>query len=93
MESLDDFVASLLASENLSVPTPVLEQMHADLYDRVEDTINKVILDNMPASALGEFEKALDSDDESASVTYCQKHIPNFDTLIGNALAKFKAAY
>jgi uncharacterized membrane protein YheB (UPF0754 family) len=98
MQAVDDtlkvFVSRLLEEKQIKDVEPeILEQLKADLMDRVEDRINMVILKNLPEESLGQFEKLLETDNEGEVQAFCQQQIPNLQELIAAELLAFRKTY
>jgi hypothetical protein len=77
--------------ENLDLE--VLDQIKADLNDRVEDRINAVILEHMPPDKLEDFNKLLDSEDAEKIQLFCQENVKNLDNVIAKGLLDFRSSY
>jgi len=73
---------------------PVMEQIKKDLLSRVENRINAMMLQKMPASKLDDFEKLLDSKvGEKKIQDFCQKNILNLDQEVASELLRFRNVY
>jgi hypothetical protein len=98
LQTADDtvkvFVTRLLEEKHLqNVDPEVLEQLKADLTDRVEDRLNMVILKNLPEEALAPFEKLLEQDNSEETQAFCQQNIPNLQEIISDELLAFRKTY
>ncbi|MDB6059049.1 MAG: hypothetical protein JWO95_2893 [Verrucomicrobiales bacterium] len=85
-----DLVAEKLKKAGRTAPQEVVDQMAADLADRLEDTVNAAILDSIPSGLHGEFSKALD---EGRHIDFLAKNAPDVDARIRDAVTKFSANY
>jgi len=93
-DAIEQFVSQLVAEKKFENLLPeVLNQIHEDLYSRVEDRINAVILNNLPEENADEFDALLDVGDPEAISTYCHEKIGNMDQLIAGELLAFRNTY
>jgi len=91
---LTTFVTRLVEEKQLgNIDTEVLEQLKADLMDRVEDRVNMMILKNLPEDALIPFEKLLEEENTEEIQKFCQQHIPNLQELLSAELLAFRKTY
>lgn len=91
---IGQFVDQLIAEKKFENLLPeVLEQIHEDLYSRVEDRVNAVILNNLPEDKIEEFNGLLDGGNLEAIQAYCQKNVENMDQLIAGELLAFRNTY
>jgi hypothetical protein len=96
LDQLDQFVDRLLEEKGIKqevTDTEVVQQLHNDLKDRVEDRVNVVIIEHLPENKLEEFNTLLDQDNEDAIQTFCQAHISNLDELLAGELLAFRSTY
>ncbi len=94
-DTITQFVEELVKEKNLDgLDQEVLSQIKADLNERVENTLNAAIIENLPAEKLEAFEKMLD-DNSSAEATqkFCQENVPNLDQVLAAALLDFRRIY
>ncbi|MFZ2189026.1 MAG: DUF5663 domain-containing protein [Candidatus Moraniibacteriota bacterium] len=93
-DAIEQFVSQLVAEKKFENLLPeVLSQIQEDLYLRVEDRINAVILNNLPEENADEFDALLDAGDPEAISTYCHEKIGNMDQLIAGELLAFRNTY
>lgn len=72
----------------------VIDQIKADLLSRVEDRVNAVIISNLSAEKLEEFNKLLDTDISNEDMQkFCSENIPELPQLIATELIVFKQSY
>lgn len=94
MDIVTAFVNELVEEKGLTyLEDDVLDQLKADLSERVNRWIDAAILNNVPEAALGDFEKLLDSEDEQKTSAFIKEQIPNLDQVIATELLKFKQMY
>lgn len=92
--SLDTFIESLVEEKGITgVDQDVMNQIKADLRQRVEDMINAEIVARMPEYALDDFEKMLDSGSEADTQAFAQKHIPDLEEVVASTLLKIRDTY
>lgn len=88
------FVSRLVEEKNITgVDSEVLEQLKADLADRVEDRLNLAILNALPEEALLPFEKLLEEGNDEETQNFCKQHIPNIQEIISGELLAFRKTY
>lgn len=93
---LGDYVERLMDEKKLpeNLDAGLVEQMKADLTERVEDRINAVIIANLSEKALEEFNDLLDSDKKDAEVQeFLEKNIPNLAQLVATELIVFRQTF
>jgi hypothetical protein len=91
---IEQFVDRLVEEKKFENLLPeVLNQIREDLYSRVEDRINAIILNNLPEDKADEFDALLDGGDLSVIQKYCQENIKNMDQLIAGELLAFRNTY
>ena len=94
MDNLEKFVGELVAQKGFSEKDPeILEQIKLDLLDRVEDSINAMIMSNLPPEKLDEFEKKLDTGSDEEIQSFVQKQIPDLKDRVAFELVSFKTMY
>jgi hypothetical protein len=72
----------------------VLDQIKSDLLSQVEDRINAVIVNNLAADKLEEFNTLLDSDAKDSEVqAFLSENIPDLAQIIASELIVFKQSY
>ena len=93
-DAIEQFVSQLVAEKKFENLLPEsLNQIREDLYSRVEDRINAVILNNLPQENADEFDALLDVGDPEAISAYCHEKIENMDQLIAGELLAFRNTY
>ena len=94
MENLDEFVDKLIAEKGFSEKDPdVLEQIKLDLIDRLEDRVNAMVLERLPASCLEDFQELLDSGTPEAIQEFVTGYIPDIKERTAFELMTFKTMY
>lgn len=92
--SLNGFVDDLIKNKNLgALDFEVVQQIKADLLDRIEDRINATILANMPPEKLEYFEKLLDQSTAEEIQAFCQRNIVDLDQILAKELVAFRETY
>jgi hypothetical protein len=94
MENISVYIDRLIEEKGFSDKDPeIVNQIKADLQSRLEDRINAMILANLPADGIEDFEKVLDADDEDAISAYVARQIPDFDEKVATELLVFRTMY
>lgn len=92
--TIEAFVSKLLEEKGVTGLEPeVIEQLKQDLIERAENIVNAEILNNMPESALEDFNKILDDGSEEDIQKFCSDHIKNLDEVVAGGLIKLKNIY
>jgi len=92
----DQFIEQLVKEKGLDyLETDVLAEVKSDLLERLEDKINAMILKNLPADTLAEFEKLLDNEksDSKQMNEFLNKYIPDLTEKISAELMQFRNVY
>ncbi len=92
----DQFIQQLVKEKGLDyLETDVLAEVKSDLLERLEDKINAMILKNLPADTLAEFEKLLDNEksDSKQMNEFLNKYIPDLTEKISAELMQFRNVY
>lgn len=93
-EGFELFVDRLVEEKNLTNVDPeVLKELKSDLVKRVEDRVNAMIIERLPAEKLPEFEKLLDGGDNAAIQSFSETNIPNLPEVIAAELLAFRQTY
>lgn len=94
-EPLDVFINQLLEEKGINKLDPeIVDQARNDLYNRVENTLNAVIVQHMPEEKLEEFNKLLDEKSSDDDIhRFCQENITNIDEVFAEALISFRLKY
>lgn len=94
MQNIEEFVTQLIEDKGFNEQDPdVIAQMKTDLLDRVENSINAMILSNLDSEKLPEFEKILSSGSEKEIQEFTKKNIPDIDEKVAAELLTFKNIY
>jgi ATP phosphoribosyltransferase len=94
MKNIDDFIDQVIKDAGLDTETPeVVEQIKSDLSDSLENRINSMIVTNIPAEKLEEFDAIMDSNDEEKIQAFLQHTVPDFEQKVAIELAQFRASY
>ena len=93
-KELEKFTDKLIEEKKYdNLDLKVKEQIKKDLFERLDDRINAVILEKMPPEKLEEFEKLIDSAKDEEIQKFCLKNIPDLDQIIALELINFRATY
>lgn len=93
-QTLQTFVEKLVEEKGFfGLEDEVMDQIKADLLERVEDRINAAILEHMPADKMEEFEKVLDRENEIGIQKFCNENIANLNEVVAEALMQFRSIY
>jgi broad-specificity NMP kinase len=90
------FIDQLVKEKGLDyLEADVLEEVKVDLLERLENKINAMILKNLPADTLSEFEKLLDDEksDSQQMNEFLNKYIPSLTEKIAAELMQFRNVY
>ena len=94
MNQLGEYIDKLIEDKGFGdLEADILDEMRADLNSRLEDRINAVVLERMPASSMDEFEKVLARDDVDEVAEFYKKHIPDIERFIAEELVAFRNTY
>lgn len=93
-DMLMEYVDKLVAEKDLSnLDKEVLNQMKKDLYERLEDRVNAVILEKMPPEKLEEWNQMLDNSSDEEMQQFCLDNVPDMEQAIANELLSFRNTY
>lgn len=93
-KSLISFVDRLIEEKNFeNVDKEILDEIKNDLLDKAEERINAVIIDNIPAEKLSQFEELIVNPNEEELARFCHDNIPGLDELIAKELLEFRNTY
>ena len=88
------FVKKLIEEKKYeNIDPEVMEQIEADLVDRVEDRINATILERMPKEKMPEFEMLLNSGTPEEIQSFCEQSITDFPNVLAQAMMDFRKTY
>lgn len=91
---LKKFVRGILQEKNMpGVEPEVVEQLVADLTERLEDQINAALLQQLSNEDLAEFEMLLDSNDVDKIKNYFYNKNINVAAVTAQVMSRFRAAY
>jgi hypothetical protein len=92
---MDQFIDQLVKETGMEekLEASTLEGIKKDLKDRLENRIKAMILSQIPADKLDEFEKLLGSGDEKATQNFCNETIPDFPELLAAEFLNFRNRY
>jgi hypothetical protein len=89
---VDRLVEEKKFPEDLGVE--VISQIKSDVLSQVEDRINAVIVNNLAADKLEEFNTLLDGDAKDSEVqAFLSENIPDLAQIIASELIVFKQSY
>jgi len=94
-KQLRDFVASTIESKNLSgVEDDVKDQLINELTVRLEDQINRALINSLDEKQFEEFEKLVQSNDIEQIKTYFEnKPNINVQEIVTRVMTSFRASY
>ena len=91
---LMEFAEKLLEEKNLEgVDNEVQEQLKKDLYERLEDRINAVIIEKLPLEKLDRFNTLVENANEEEIQAFTEENIPELEQFIANELLNFRQTY
>lgn len=93
-KNLRDFALDLVKQkkfENLDQET--FDMLVDDVYDRLEERVNAVMMANIPASKMEEFEALLSSGDRDALSDFTLNNIPDLQKILAESLVEFQKTY
>lgn len=94
MQNLNDYVDRLVAEKGFAEKDPeVIAQIKADLLERVENTIDAMIMRNLDESVLPEFDKVLENGNNEDAQDFIKQHIPDIDEKVASELLAFRTTY
>lgn len=93
-KKLRDFAADLIKEKKLVIEDEEIRQgLVDDLYDRLEERVNAVILSSIPPEKLEDFDKLLDTGSPEQISDFCFTNIPDLQNILTNALGSFRLTY
>ena len=91
---IDNFVENLIKEKGLPDLDPaIMDQMKADLKERVSNRVNAAIIAKMPPDQLDVFEKKMDAGDEQDLENYIAAQIPDLENVLAQELLEFRVTY
>lgn len=91
---LRNFVSSILKEKQLTGVEPeIIEKLTDDLESRLEDQINRAMINALNDEQLAEFEKLVDEKDtQKISSFFTDNGVP-VQTIMTDTMARFRTAY
>ncbi len=91
---LRDFVTSVLKEKNLvGVDQEILDKLTDDLVVRLQDQINRGLIDSLDEKQFAEFEKLVAAEDTKKLSTFFTDSGVPVQNVITEVMAKFRVAY
>ena len=93
-EKLRGFADYLVKQKNFQgLDQATYDMLVEDVYDRLEERVNAVILVNIPPEKVEELDKVLHSGTKDQLENFCRENVPNSQDLITEALVEFEKTY
>lgn len=93
-ELLEEFVNNLIREKKFPTENPVvLEEIKADLMERVEVFLNAGLLALLPETEMERFDQLLAGENDEPLQSFMKQHIPNLQDRVADILLDFKAVY
>lgn len=93
-ESMNQFVDELITKKGLTnLDKEVIAQIKSDLLERLENRLNASILAEMPADKIEEFEKILDSGNDSEIQDFIKANVVNLEQILAVEIINFQKLY
>ena len=97
LQDLEAFVIGLITEKGFKergIAEPVLEQLRADLFQRVVALINTIIVDSLPDDKLDAYENLLSSNPSQQAIEeFCKNNIPDLSRVLGEGMNAFRNTY
>lgn len=94
IKNLDQFVKRLADDKKLTnLDSEVINQIHIDLKEKLENQLNAVIIANLPPEKLVDFEKKLAEKNDADIQEFISESIPNLDEIFAKELIIFRNTY
>lgn len=92
---IEQFIEKLTVDAGMSekLDAETLVGLKKDLKERLENRIKAMILSQVPAQKLSEFESLIDSGDESSTQKFCNENIVDFPELLAAEFLNFRNRY
>ena len=84
----DNFLAELGLAE---LPAEEKKKMLAHIYETLELRVGMKLAENMSDAQLDEFEKLMDTGNESGALAWLETNVPNYKDVVASELATLKA--
>jgi len=94
MQNIEEYVNRLVEDRGFNEQDPeIIAQIKTDLLDRVENTINAMIIANLDSEKLPMFNKVLEDGSEEEIQNFVKSNIPKIDEKVAAELLNFKNIY
>ena len=94
MQNIEEYVDRLVEDKGFKEQDPeIITQIKSDLLDRVENTINAMIVVNLDSEKLPLFEKVLENGSEEEIQNFVTSNVPDIDEKVAAELLNFKNIY
>lgn len=91
---IQSFVDEILRDKGAdSIPDEVYEQLRQDLANRLEDQINREIINHLPADQLDEYNELLDIGTDEQIQEYIARNVPASPRLAAEVMQEFRESY
>lgn len=84
----DDFLAQIGLA---ALPAEDKKKMLAHIYETLELRVGMKLAEDMSDAQLDEFEKLMDTGNESGALTWLETNVPNYKEVVASELEKLKA--
>lgn len=92
--SLESFIERLLEEKGLQNMEPaVLDEMKADLMDRVSDRLNAEMIAALPQEKIAELDELMEGGNAAEVRSFLKTNVPDFDNVLARTLMAFRATY
>ncbi len=93
-EKLREFATNLVKQKNFQgLDGETFNNLVDDVYDRLEERVNAVIMANLPPEKLEDLDKLMESGSKEELSDFCEKNVPNLQNVITEALVEFQKTY
>ena len=94
MQNIEEYVDRLVEDRGFNEQNPeIIAQIKSDLLDRVENTINAMIVVNLNSEKLPLFEKILENGSDEEIQNFVKSNVPDIDEKVATELLNFKNIY
>lgn len=91
---LKEFATNLVKQKKFeNLDQEIFDMLVSDVYDRLEERVNAVMLANIPGNKVEEFEQILSSGNKEAIADYTVKNIPHLQKILTESLLEFQKTY
>jgi hypothetical protein len=93
--TLETFVEELISAKEFGeLDAEVKDQLKSDLLGRLEDLINRDLIDELSEEKVSEFEKLLDGGANKDELSqFLSSNIENMEAVVTASLLKFRKSY